>query len=121
MKRVILFIAFVVVFLILITPITAVDMESSRFKIESANTSSAAGNKASTNYKLSDTIGQVAAGEFSSTGYVVKAGFQYINSVIPFRFTISNTNISLGNLVPNTPSTATTTLTIYFGSAGSTR
>lgn len=118
MKRVILSIAFVVAFLILITPITAIDMESSRFKIESANTSSAAGNKASTNYKLSDTIGQVAAGEFSSTGYVVKAGFQYINSVIPFRFTISNTNISLGNLVPNTPSTATTTLTIYFGSAG---
>jgi len=96
----------------------AVDMESSRFRIESANTTSAAGNKSSTNYKLSDTIGQLAAGEFSSTGYVVKAGFQYLHSVIPFRFSISNININLGNLVPNTPSTATTTLTVYFGGAG---
>lgn len=105
-------------FFFLAFSVFAVNMESSRFKIESANTTSAAGNKSSTNYKLSDTIGQLAAGEFSSSGYVVKAGFQYINSIIPFRFSISNTNISLGNLVPNTPSTATTTLTVYFGGAG---
>lgn len=98
--------------------VVAVNMESSRFKIESANTSSAAGNKSSTGYKLSDTIGQLAAGQFSSTGYIVKAGFQYIHSIIPFRFSISNINIALGTLTPNTPSTATTTLTIYFGGAG---
>lgn len=98
--------------------IYAVSMESPRFRIESANTSSAAGNKESSGYKLSDTIGQLAAGEFSSTGYVVKAGFQYLHSIIPFRFSISNINIALGTLVPNTPSTATTTLTVYFGGAG---
>lgn len=98
--------------------ILAVNMESSRFKIESANTSSAAGNKSSSGYKLSDTIGQLAAGQFSSTGYVVKAGFQYLHSIIPFSFSISDINIALGNLVPNTPSTAQTVLTVYFGSAG---
>jgi len=98
--------------------VKAVDMESSRFRIESANTSSAAGNKSSASYKLSDTIGQIAAGEFSSTGYVVKAGFQYLHSIIPFKFSISNTNVDLGTLLPNTPSTAQTTLTVSFGSAG---
>lgn len=108
---------------ILITPIVfkgvmAINMESTRFKIESANTTSAAGNKSSTNYKLSDTIGQIAAGEFSSSGYVVKAGFQYLRIVTPFSFSVSNTNISLGTLTPNTPSTAQTVLTVIPGSAG---
>ncbi len=98
--------------------IYAVSMESPRFKIESVNTSIAAGEKSSGSYKLSDTLGQLAAGEFSSTGYVVQAGFQYLHSIIPFRFSVSNININLGTLVPNTPSTATTTLTVYFGAAG---
>lgn len=107
-------------FLLLNTAVFAVNMESSRFRIESANTSEAAGNKSSTNYKLSDTIGQLAAGEFSSTGYVVKAGFQYLHSIIPFRFSISDINVALepNPIVPNNPSTATTILTVYFGSAG---
>lgn len=112
------FILYVMRYTLYATPVFAVNMESSRFKIESANTSSAAGNKSSAGYKLSDTIGQLAAGQFSSTGYIVKAGFQYIHSIIPFRFSISNINIALGTLTPNTPSTATTTLTIYFGGAG---
>ncbi|KKP67354.1 MAG: hypothetical protein UR68_C0006G0015 [Candidatus Roizmanbacteria bacterium GW2011_GWA2_35_19] len=96
----------------------AINMESTRFIIESANTSSAAGDKSSSGYKLSDTIGQLAAGQFSSSGYVVKAGFQYLHSVIPFRFSISDINIDLGSLLPNTPSTAYTVLTVAFGSAG---
>lgn len=103
---------------ILNTPVLAVPMDSSRFKIESANIEIAGGNKSSTNYKLADTVGQLAAGQYSSTGYVVKAGFQYLHSIIPFRFSISNTNIDLGTLVPGTPSTATTNLTVYFGGAG---
>ena len=49
---------------------------------------------------------------------MVKAGFQYIHSIIPFRFSISDINIDLGTLVPATPSTATTNLTVYFGGAG---
>jgi len=98
--------------------VSAVDMESSRFRIDSANVNSAAGNKSSTNYKLSDTIGQLAAGEFSSTGYVVKAGFQYLHSIIPFRFSISDINVALGTLTPNVPVTASTVLTVYFGAAG---
>jgi hypothetical protein len=96
----------------------AVSMESPLFKIESASVSNAAGEKSSTNYRLSDTLGQLAAGEFSSTGYVIKAGFQYIHSIIPFSFSISKTRIDLGTLLPNTPSTDQTILTVSFGGAG---
>lgn len=98
--------------------VMGVPMDSSRFKIESANIEIAGGNKSSTSYKLADTVGQLAAGQYSSTGYVVKAGFQYLHSIIPFRFSISDVNIDFGILVPGTPSTATTTLTVYFGGAG---
>jgi hypothetical protein len=93
-------------------------MDSSQFKIESANVEIAGGNKSSTSYKLSDTVGQLAAGEYSSSGYVVKAGFQYLHSIIPFSFSISNTNIAFGTLVPDIPSTATTNLTVSFGNSG---
>jgi hypothetical protein len=96
----------------------AVSMESPRFQIDNANFNSASGDKSSSGYQLSDTIGQTAAGRFSSTGYIVRAGFQYIHSIIPFQFSISDININLGTLVPSIPSTAATVLSVSFGSAG---
>lgn len=105
-------------YFILDTSVFAIPMDSSRFKIESANIEIAGGNKSSDNYKLADTVGQLAAGQYSSDGYIVKAGFQYLHSIIPFRFSISDINVGFGTLLPNTPSTATTNLTVYFGSAG---
>lgn len=96
----------------------AVPMDSSRFKIETANIEVAGGSKNSDNYKLSDTVGQLAAGQYSSDGYIVKAGFQYLHAITPFRFSISNTNINLGTLAPSSPSTATTNLTVYFVNSG---
>ena len=105
-------------YFLIFTSVLAVPMDSSRFKIESANVEIAGGNKSSSSYKLADTVGQLAAGQYSSTGYVVKAGFQYLHSIIPFRFSISDININFGTLVPTTPSTATTNLTVYFGAAG---
>lgn len=118
MRQFIFFIIFITVITVITQKIYAVPMDSSRFKIESANVEVAGGNKSSDSYKLSDTVGQLAAGQFSSDGYIVKAGFQYLHSIIPFRFTISNTNINLGTLIPNIQSTATTILTVYFGGAG---
>jgi len=96
----------------------AINMESPLFKIQYGEIGIAGGNKSSTNYNLYDTIGQTAAGQFNSSGYVVKAGFQYLHSIIPFRFSISNSNINFGTLIPNSPQTATTTLTVSFGAAG---
>lgn len=109
----ILFFAFVI-----LKQAKAVTMNSPLYRLESASVSNAAGEKSSDNYRLSDTLGQLAAGEFSSSGYVIKAGFQYLRSIDPFRFSISNININLGTLIPNTPATATTTLTVSFGGAG---
>lgn len=98
--------------------ILAVNMESSRYRIQFGNVNIGAKNQSSTNYDLSTTLGQLAAGEFQSTGYVIKAGFQYLHSIIPFQFSISNINIDFGSLTPNSPATATTVLTVSFGGAG---
>lgn len=117
MKKLILALTIIVSILIVPT-VWAIPMDSSRFRIESANIEVAGGNKSSSSYKLADTVGQLAAGQYSSDGYIVKAGFQYLHSIIPFRFSISNINIGFGTLIPSTPSTATTNLTVYFGGAG---
>lgn len=100
--------------------VTATDMESARYQIKYGNVDIGAGNMTSPTSlnKLSTTIGQLAANQFSSAGYVVKAGFQYWHSIVPFTFSISDTSIDLGTLVPNVPSTANTNLSVSFGSAG---
>ena len=118
MRKFIIFIIFIIIIMTITHRVLAIPMDSSRFKMESANVEIAGGNKTSTSYKLADTVGQLAAGQYSSTGYVVKAGFQYLHSIIPFRFSISDINIDLGTLVPGTSSIATTNLTVYFGGAG---
>ncbi|MBI3366428.1 hypothetical protein HY041_02260 [Candidatus Roizmanbacteria bacterium] len=101
-----------------VTRVSAVSMDSSSFRIESAGVHDGAGNKSSDNYQLSDTIGQLAAGEFSSSGYVIKAGFQYLHSIIPFRFAISNIRINFGTVIASTPVTDTTNLTVSYGGSG---
>jgi hypothetical protein len=109
---------FLVIFFIFASQVNAVSMNSPRFKIESANIEVASDNKNSGSYKLSDTIGQLAAGQYSSTGYTVKAGFQYLQSIIPFRFSVSNININLGDLIPGALSTVVTNLSINLGDVG---
>lgn len=99
-------------------PVYALNMESSQFMIQGGNVNIGAKDQDSTNYNLSSTLGQSAANQFSSAGYIVKAGFQYIHSIIRFRFTVSNTNINFGSLNSDTPVTATTNLTVNFGGAG---
>ncbi len=93
-------------------------MRSDRYRIQFGNINIGATPQSSSNYDLSITLGQTAAGEFQSTGYIVKAGFQYIHSIIPFRFSISNTLLDFGSLTPNNPKTVQTTLTVSFGGAG---
>lgn len=94
------------------------NMESSQYQLDFTNINSGSNNQSSSSYNLGTTIGQFAAQEFSSSGYVVKAGFQYIHSIIPFTFSISDISIDLETLIPQTPSTATTDLTVSFGGAG---
>ena len=93
-------------------------MRSNQFRVKTGNINFGSGAPTSTNYNLGTTVGQLAANEFSSSGYVVKAGFQYVHSIIPFTFSISDTSIDLGALTPQTASTATTDLGVSFGGAG---
>jgi hypothetical protein len=87
--------------------------DSNNFHIEFGNFNMTGGKKTSTTYTLTDTVGQNAPGQYDSTGYTVKAGFQYIyDNNIAFSFTISNLDLNFGNLVPNVGSTITNTLTI---------
>lgn len=96
----------------------AVNMESDRYKIQFGNVNIGARNQSSSNYNLSTTLGQTAANEFSSQGYTVKAGFQYIHSIIPFSFSLSQISIDFGSLVSSIPKTSQTVLTVSFGGAG---
>ncbi len=92
-------------------------IESSNYIIVFPNFNSGAGIPASDNYTLDTSLGQTAPGLFSSTGYRVKSGFQYIHSIIPFSFAISDLSISFGQLVADTFSTDTNTLTVSSGGA----
>lgn len=120
-KKTIFFGLFIVIFLYtlpILRSIYSVNMESSFYKIQMGTIDIAGGKKSSDSYNLSDSIGQTAAGEFQSAGYIVKAGFQYLHSIIPFTFSISETRINFGTLIANSPQTATTTLNVSFGGSG---
>lgn len=96
----------------LIKPAHAESLKSDNYIIRFGNFNITSGTKTSASYSLTDTVGQTAAGEFSSAGYTVKAGFQYIYTLFPFAFTISSLAIDFGALTPSTFSTNTNTLTI---------
>jgi hypothetical protein len=71
------------------------------------------GKKTSATYNLTDSVGQNAPGKYTSTGFTVKAGFQYIYDLYqPFSFKISNLNLDFGHLVPQVGSTQSNTITI---------
>ena len=93
-------------------------IESPNYKIQMPNFNSGAGIPSSSGYKLDTTIGQTAPGLYSSTGYLVRSGFQYIHSIIPFSFSMSNFLINFGTLIPGSPSTLTSTLIVSSGGAG---
>ncbi|MBL7036768.1 hypothetical protein ISR94_02910 [Candidatus Microgenomates bacterium] len=92
-------------------------INSDNFTIQFPNFNSGAGIPSSSNYLLDSTLGQGAPGLFSSAGYRVKSGFQYIHSIIPFSFSVSDIQIAFGTLTPDTPSTDTSTLTVSAGGA----
>lgn len=86
---------------------------SPSYIIDWGNFNITSGKKSSTNYSLTDTVGQNAPGPYSATGYKLKSGFQYIyETFYQFSFAIDNLNIALGTLVPGVASTATNIITI---------
>jgi len=93
-------------------------MDSDSYKIQWGNINIGGGRKTSGGYILTDTLGQMAPGDYQSNGYWLRAGFQYIHSIIAFSFTVSDLSIDFGSLTVGTPSTDTNTLTVSAGGAG---
>lgn len=76
-------------------------LESDSYIIQFGNFNVTAGEKSSTTYNVTDTVGQSFAGPFGQYGsstYFVGSGFQYIYQIKPFHFSISDLNIDLGEL-----------------------
>lgn len=75
------------------------------------------GSTSSASYNLHETGGEVGIGQSDSASYTVKSGFEYVRTLIPFSFTISQNNINFGTLTPQTFYTDTVSLTVTSGSA----
>ncbi len=98
-------------------------LTSDSYIIQFGNFNMGAGKREGTLYNVSYTLGQTAAGpygDFGDTGsyYFVGAGFQYIYQIGEFRFTISDTDLDLGELTPGVHNTVQNTLTISTRGAG---
>lgn len=108
-----------IISLITAGPVLAVHpMSSDSYQIDWPNLNMGAGLPSSSSYNLGVTTGQIAPGLYSSTGYKVRAGFQYIHSIIPFTFTIDKIAVDFGSLTVGVGSTDTIGLEVDCGSAG---
>ena len=95
-------------------------LESPNYRITWPNLNMGATSSAnSSSYKLGITTGQIAPGLYSSTGYKIRAGFQYIHSIIPFYFKISTLALNFGSLtLDSLANEQEITLTVNSGAAG---
>ncbi len=107
----------IIIFLLLTSYAYAEDLTSPSFRIHMSTINITGGQKTGGGFKLSDTVGQTAQGLFSTTGFRVRAGFQYVHGTVPFSFKIDNLAISFGSLSLNTLTNATNTLTVTAGGA----
>lgn len=104
-------------FLFAITQIEALTMSNNNYTLQMGNLNMASGKPTDSNYKLGLTVGQTAPGLYSGTNYKVRAGFQYIHSIISFRFSVTQTLIDFGVISPTEPVTRTGDLIVSNGSA----
>lgn len=92
-------------------------MTNDQFKLKMGNFNSISGESSGSGYKLSETSGGDAYGQYLGTNYKVRAGFQYVRVKIPFSFTISQNLIDFGTLTATNPVSRTTDLTVNSESA----
>ncbi len=97
--------------------VNSFEAESENFRLQMGNFNYTAGDKTSASYQLRDTGGELAPGESSSGNYIIKAGFEYVESIIPFSFSLSNNSIAFGTLSAQSPATDTTNITVTSGAA----
>jgi hypothetical protein len=115
----IFFLAFLIIassFMIL-NQTLAQTMSNANYILRFGNFNTAAGKGSTGGFTLNLTVGQTAPGLYTGTNFKVRAGFQYINSIIPFSFRISQTNIDFGAISPTIAVSRSNNLTISNGSA----
>jgi hypothetical protein len=96
---------------------SAFTMSNLNFILQMGNLNSFSGSKSNSQFKLNDTGGQLAPGLFSGTNYKIRSGFQYISSIVRFKFSIISTYIDFGVVTPTNPVTRTNELVVSNGSA----
>ncbi len=99
-----------------IQPANANELTGSDYIIKMGTINIVSGSVSNSSVKLSTTVGQTVSGEFETTGYRLKSGFQYSRTHEPFSFSISSDTISLGTLIANTFGSTKISLTV--GAAG---
>lgn len=114
---IVIFVCLISLSTILAQSVTAFKMTNANYTILEGNLNSVAGKPTNSNYKLGVTVGELGSGLYSGTNYKIRAGFEYIYSIIKFQFSISSTLVDFGTLTPTNPVTRTQTLTISNGSA----
>ena len=117
-KQVGLFIIFLfTIYLLRSKTSLAQTFDSASYHIDFGNFNMTSGRKTSTNYTLTDTVGQNAPGQYDASGYTIKAGFQYLyDKRIPLSFKINNLDLNFGVLTPNVGSTVSNIITINISS-----
>ena len=116
-KLTVSFLFLILLLLLINSKVNALNMANSNFILQMGNINSFSGEKSNSSYVLNDTGGQLAPGLFSGTNYKVRSGFQYVSSIISFKFSISSNRIDFGTLQATDPITRTQTLTVSNGSA----
>lgn len=112
----------IIIFIIVITVIFSTSayadtMSNDSFIIQGGNLDSFAGISTGNNVRLSQTGGELSPGLITGTNYTLRSGFQYVNSIIRFSFSLSNTLIDFGLLSPTNPVLRSHFLTVRNGSA----
>lgn len=96
-------------------------LESDSYVITFGNFNVTSGEKSSSSYSVTNTVGQVGAGpygQYGSSTYFVGSGFQYIYHSNAFQFQVSKTLIDLGEIPELTHVTGDHTLTVTTQGAG---
>lgn len=104
-------------YLLTTSPVLADNLRSTDFRIQMGTINSGGGNQSGGGFKLANTVGQTAQGQFDVAGYRVRAGFQYIHSIIPFSFSVDKIAVNFGSVLPSTIYTDTNVLTVHAGGA----
>lgn len=100
-KNILLYFFCITIFIFVKHINAAYQFQSDTYIIDWGTFNITSGTKASTNFKLSDTVGQNAPGEYTNSPYILQSGFQYIyNTLNKFSFIIEDDDleVDLGTL-----------------------